>query len=99
MAEANCLKEGASLASIHSEEENNFLLDLAKGNSYWIGGYPKDSSWVWSDFTDLDFTAFYDMVTGECMYQKEDEYSFGWNTVSCSSSDYEKGYICKVFQK
>ena len=39
-ADGACLGEGATLASVHSDEEDAFLKELANGSTYWIGGYP-----------------------------------------------------------
>merc|ERR1712227_510952 len=92
-SDAACLVEGATLASVHSVQEDNFLMDLSNGNTYWIGGYPKDSTWVWSDFTELDYTNYYSTSQGQCLIQKDSYYSSGWSTSSCSSYNYS--YICK----
>ena len=46
-AEADCITLGFIV----------FIVDFAAGKSYCIGGCPKDNSWAWSDFTDLDFTS------------------------------------------
>ena len=62
-----------------------------------MGGYPKDNSWVWSDFTDLDYTDYYDMDYGQCMYQRNSEYDSGWNCISCDHDGYY--YICKLKQQ
>uniref|UniRef100_A0A8C6UEW7 C-type lectin domain-containing protein n=1 Tax=Neogobius melanostomus TaxID=47308 RepID=A0A8C6UEW7_9GOBI len=55
-AEKLCQSEGANLASIHSAEENAFVIDLiqkATGVSRrtWIGGHDafQDNLWMWSD--------------------------------------------------
>ena len=96
-ADAACLVEGATLASVHSVQEDNFLMDLSNGNTYWIGGYPKDSTWVWSDFTELDYTNYYSTSSSGCLVQGSSHYSDGWSTASCSSYDYS--YICKLFKQ
>ena len=93
-ADASCLSYGGRLTSIHSKEENEFLNNLSQGNSYLMGGYPKDNSWVWSDFSDLDYTDYYDMDYGQCMYQNSGEYSSGWNCVTCDNDGWN--YICKL---
>ena len=96
-ADGACLGEGATLASVHSDEEDAFLKELANGSTYWIGGYPKDSTWVWSDFTELDYTNYYSTSQGQCLIQKDSYYSSGWSTSSCSSYNYS--YICKLFKQ
>nr|CDJ81789.1 C-type lectin domain containing protein [Haemonchus contortus] len=66
-AEAVCVAEGGHLASIHSQEENEFIYSITdpheESKSYddllWIGlrqkNWPKDKKWTWTDGTLLDF--------------------------------------------
>ena len=53
----------ADLASIHSEEENDFLHEIIGNRSIvWVGGQrscPSCEDWVWSDGTPMDFTAWH----------------------------------------
>ena len=96
LADATCLTEGARLTSVHSVEEESFLNDLANGNSYWIGGYPKGiSTWVWSDFTSFDFDNDYSTSSDQCLVQSSSHYGSGWSSSYCSSSSYEYYFICK----
>merc|ERR1719330_1775625 len=74
-------------------EADAFLNDLANGNNYWIGGYPKDSTWVWSDFTSFDYDSDYNYSSGQCLLQASSRYGQGWSSVSCTS--YEYYFICK----
>ena len=94
-ADTDCLLNGGRLTSIHSSEEEEFFQSLAGGNSFWIGGYPKDNSWVWSDGTDLDYTHFHTEVAGYCLYQDASYYSSGWSQDYCTSSS-SHYYICKL---
>ena len=96
-AEAKCMIEGATLTSVHSQEEDNFLKDLSNGNSYWIGAYPKESSWIWSDFTEFDFTNFYTVTSRMCLYQDSSYYSNGWSSAPCAASYPSIQCICKLF--
>ena len=99
LADAKCLAVGGRLASIHTEEENDFLNTLANGPSYWIGGYPNDTiqkSWVWSDFTEFDYDGTYSTSAGSCLYQSQSSYGIGWKTYPCDSSSYDLFYICKL---
>jgi len=62
-ARERCLSEKADLASIHSEEEHDFLLEII-GNAkrVWVGGRRSCSGcedFEWSDGTPLDFTAWH----------------------------------------
>ncbi|CAJ0607129.1 unnamed protein product [Cylicocyclus nassatus] len=66
-AESMCVNRSAHLASIHSKEENDFILNLAPNHSViggahdipiynmWIGGYMAQS-WQWTDLTDWNYT-------------------------------------------
>ena len=93
-SDAICLADGARLTSVHSEEEDAFLNDLANGNTYWIGGYPKDDTWVWSDFTSFgDFDNSYSVSEDYCLLQSSSHYGQGWSSSSCSSNEFY--FICK----
>ena len=51
----------ADLASIHSEEENDFLREITPDN-VWVGGRrscPCCEDFKWSDGTPWDFTAWH----------------------------------------
>jgi len=91
-SDAICLGEGGRLASVHSAEEDQFLQSLANGNNYWMGGYPSDNTWVWSDGTEYDYVGnVYSMDNGECIaYQN----GYGWYTYSCTNDGFY--YICKI---
>ena len=47
-AEQNCEKAGAHLASIHSEEEHEFVADNFAQQHFWIGAKDVKDSWHWS---------------------------------------------------
>ena len=91
-ADVNCLGEGGRLASVHSAEEDQFLQSLANGNNYWMGGYPSDNTWVWSDGTEYDYVGdVYSMDNGECIAYRN---GYGWYTYSCTNDGFY--YICKI---
>ena len=94
--DAYCLAEGARLPSIHSKDEEDFLNSLSGGLSYFIGGYPKDNTWVYSDFTVFDYDHTYiNIYNGYCLYQSSDYIGNGWSTRECSENrDYH--IICKL---
>ena len=52
-AKAQCETFEASLATIHSKEENDYLWSLfsQSGHNVWVGGNDEavDGSWVWED--------------------------------------------------
>ena len=94
-----CIKDGAALTSVHSREEEDFLNDLSGGNSYWLGGYPVGTTWVWADFTDFDYTHDYNLRPeyDYCIYQSQGYYGSGWLDNSCTGNSFY--YICKNMQK
>uniref|UniRef100_A0A914CW08 C-type lectin domain-containing protein n=1 Tax=Acrobeloides nanus TaxID=290746 RepID=A0A914CW08_9BILA len=65
-AEDKCVQDGAHLASIHSEKENEFVTELAftdggttsfcKWINAWIGLNFTNGNWSWTDGTPLDYT-------------------------------------------
>jgi len=52
--------QNGDLASIHNNEENEFIADLTNGeDKYFVGGYRNETNltqWLWSDETDWDVT-------------------------------------------
>ncbi|XP_069047250.1 lactose-binding lectin l-2-like [Lepisosteus oculatus] len=60
-AEVDCIRYGGNLASVHSEVEHNFLLQLIKSrgaNPTWLGGSDcvKEGRWLWSDGSKWDYS-------------------------------------------
>ena len=52
----------ADLASIHSQEENDFLREITGNTNVWVGGRRSCSGcedFKWSDETPWDFTAWH----------------------------------------
>ena len=93
VANAFCLAAGARLTSVHSEEEEDFLNDLSNGNNFWIGGYPSDNSWVWSDFTNYDFDNSYSVSHSNCLIQEASQFEQGWSSAYCNG---QYAFICKL---
>ena len=50
-AEKKCVEFGGHLASVHSDQENNFIFLTSEKAVTWIGGndLAKEDSWIWSD--------------------------------------------------
>merc|ERR1719334_2281473 len=62
-AEKSCVKEGGHLASIHSKEDHEKIINLVKDvPSYrvWIGGSDdkREGKWQWTDDTKWDYEAW-----------------------------------------
>ncbi|KAL6466277.1 hypothetical protein MHYP_G00264100 [Metynnis hypsauchen] len=59
-AKGICEQNDASLASVHNNNENNFIMSLFSGQAgtVWLGGYyePGLDQWRWSDFSEFDHT-------------------------------------------
>ena len=54
-AEEDCIVKGAHLASIHSNNEKNFLVQLTHRKNVWVGGERKGASFQWLDGTEFDY--------------------------------------------
>ena len=50
-AEKKCIEYGGHLASVHSDQENNFIFQTSKKAVTWLGGndLEAEGSWIWSD--------------------------------------------------
>ena len=56
-ARASCLNEGGELVKISSEEENNFVKDMANSEEPWIGlQKADDGNFSWTDGSGLSFS-------------------------------------------
>ena len=92
-AEMYCREENSSLVSIHSQEENDFLLSLAGEVNFWIGGYWKgEDALFWTDFSENDFSDFYSSYYTGCLYQYRGN---GWSGKNCHSNTFTSSFICK----
>ncbi|KAH9523861.1 hypothetical protein Btru_047253, partial [Bulinus truncatus] len=99
MARKECLSKGGDLASVLSEEENNFLLNqiymkMITGDM-WIGYSKKDrDSFVWSDGKPSGFESFIgskdDSDYLQCVNFRAEH--AGWYKNRCTT---ELKYICK----
>jgi len=60
-AEDVCVRLGGHLASIHSNQESQFIVDLIDKRYYtWMGGMlGEDEKWSWTDGTTWDYTNWY----------------------------------------
>ncbi|KAG5841991.1 hypothetical protein ANANG_G00172940, partial [Anguilla anguilla] len=96
-AEVNCINLGGNLASVHSEDEHQFLQQLHLAfdrveNEYWIGmsDLYKDNGWFWTDGTNpRDFSKWSPREpnhTDNVEHCVNANYggSKGWNDNSCT---------------
>ena len=53
----DCKKDGADLASVHSKEENDFIVSLLEESPTWIAGSitEEDGDFFWLDGSAWDF--------------------------------------------
>ncbi|XP_069374647.1 galactose-specific lectin nattectin-like [Paralichthys olivaceus] len=94
-AEIYCQFEGANLASIHSYEENHFIMSLTRGETHhfpqtWIGGIAPviPGHWLWTDGSNFHYENWLhhhdiDNVNQTCLKMNYG-YDFKWLYDSCS---------------
>ncbi|XP_049605767.1 macrophage mannose receptor 1 [Syngnathus scovelli] len=99
-ASVECLRMGASLASIEDPQESLFIqqnLDVLQDSakSFWIGLYKThDSQWAWIDNSAVDYTNWKPgMPASESTCVEVFSDSGKWKTTSCSRY---RSYICKT---
>ncbi|MED6255374.1 hypothetical protein ATANTOWER_008843 [Ataeniobius toweri] len=95
----HCMSQGGAVATIKTEEEQEFLFKMAQslsqGDSYWLGlrGSSVDGTWQWSDGTPLEngpqFWEHQPDITGETKelcgrLTPGDNYRRSWFTSRCS---------------
>ncbi|XP_031568347.1 delta-like protein C [Actinia tenebrosa] len=93
-AESRCVSEGGHLVSIHSESENEAVVNLI-GMEFWIGlsDTETEGTYKWTDGTQFDFNKFEkSLAAGKgCILA---EASTGkWKKIGCTSG--YKQFICK----
>ena len=57
-AAKKCSEIGGHLASVHSDEENNFIFQTSNNAVTWLGGndMSAEGSWIWSDGSSRSYT-------------------------------------------
>ncbi|XP_061660890.1 macrophage mannose receptor 1 [Syngnathoides biaculeatus] len=98
-ASVECLKIGASLASVEDPQESLFIqqnLELMQdgAKNFWIGLYKThDDQWMWIDNSAVDYTNWLSGMPGShsCVEVVSD--SGKWRTNTCSRYT---SYICKT---
>ncbi|KAM8834563.1 galactose-specific lectin nattectin-like [Synchiropus picturatus] len=100
-AQVACVKEGANLASVNSNEEHTFVRGLIRASAganprTYIGGNDifKEGQWMWADGSSFEFPGWLegepnDLGNGEdCL---ELNFRDAGNDIDCSSA---KPYVC-----
>ena len=92
-----CRSHDAQLASVHSHEENRFLLSFAGTEENWLGGSDliEEGVWQWTDNTPWDYSNWRegepsDPGVESCLELK----GLKWNDESCGLN--RKHCICKT---
>uniref|UniRef100_A0A663EA94 Mannose receptor C-type 1 n=1 Tax=Aquila chrysaetos chrysaetos TaxID=223781 RepID=A0A663EA94_AQUCH len=99
LASLKCAQLGATLVSVESMDESDFLIHTIQplGNKvggFWIGLYRNvDGQWLWLDNAVLDFVNWDEKESSVEHHCVEMAAPSGyWDNTDCSS---EKGFICK----
>ncbi|XP_065146178.1 galactose-specific lectin nattectin-like [Paramisgurnus dabryanus] len=99
-AEKNCRSIGAYLASVHSTEQNNFLLSLlvSANTAVWIGGHDGEieGQWLWTDGSQFHFSNWCTKEPSnyggkEHCLDLNSQINRCWNDASCYTT---MSYIC-----
>jgi len=99
-----CEAQGGDLASVHSEEEWQFVkgvLDNTPSNFYyvWLGGSDQktEGTWVWTDGSSVTYTDWYGNepnsgTSRNCIYAYSG-YNWQWFDYTCTWTFYA---VCKI---
>ena len=60
-AESHCIEHGGHLASVHSDQEKDFIHGLVPSLQFWIGGngMMTENEWVWSDGSKFSYSPWH----------------------------------------
>ncbi|XP_036411753.1 galactose-specific lectin nattectin-like [Colossoma macropomum] len=98
-AEKTCLRNDAHLASVHDENEDNFIKRLIHAHSNkniatWLGGYRSKTArdrWYWTDGSHFDFAEWAPGEpngSGQCL---QTNYYGAWDDLVCY---YKRPFVC-----
>jgi len=94
-AKDTCLSHDANLASIHSQEEDDFISSIPSDNdnyAVWIGLYWDNDEFKYEDGSVFDYSDWYSQPTEEgCVYMSAN-YSYHWFDNGC---DTYVRFVCK----
>ena len=96
-ASAACEKAGGYLATITSQEEQNFIEELNSGNRrFWIGGF-RDSSdnWKWVTGEKWDYSNWDDGEPSGGNENSAAVWPKKWNDMTADNLYEQDGYICE----
>ncbi len=87
-AEQKCIDMGGILASVKSEEVNNFLYKLSKGKCLWLGASDEleEGQWIWRDGSPMNYTNWASKEPDNWYDGKEH-----WIVISWPSARYDNG--------
>ncbi|XP_026790494.1 ladderlectin-like isoform X1 [Pangasianodon hypophthalmus] len=95
-AEARCVAEQASLASVHNADEYKFLqslLQIAGISQAWIGAYNFQGTWWWIDRARFSYTNWYtvsSVTSYPCGFMRS---NVGWSNTNCANG---YAYFCSI---
>ena len=99
-AKTHCQAEGGHLASVHSNEENEFVAKLSPLSKWlWLGGndLSNESIWLWSDKSSFSFSSWSPGNPDNSNNQDCLVLNYGglgkWDDQSCSVS---RQFVCKI---
>ena len=88
----SCRKEGGELVKISSEEENNFVKDMANSEKTWIGlREVADGNFRWTDGSGLSFSKLTN--PSDSIFKCVTSYYGNWEITDCKSQVHKS--ICE----
>ena len=93
-----------NLASVHHNETNTFVADLAWPHRAWLGGYQNSSgaeeSWRWSDGSAWNSPGYENWLAGEPTWFHHMEINYmnehgTWNDAPEDGAGLVVGYVCQ----
>jgi len=100
-AEDKCVSEGGHVSSIHSDEENAFVVQLGGGyTDMWVGAKWTENEWKWQDTSSWEYTNWWsgqpdDPNTESCIALWTGSQS-KWNDDWCTST---YSFVCEKDQR